>query len=247
MQSSIIPVEVIKNLFRCSLWSLMFLATAICVRAQSTTPVGTTAVVGKVDNVAVEVKVQGPSAQATPLQVACLFEYTEGDIFNPPALAKELNGMVHLDEAFKGLITELRKSGKFAGHQLETLLITPPPGTIPAKKLLLIGLGNRDSFTSEVMYRVAQVEMREALRLGVSAYSHASDLKDAGVSSVTDEVAGNLVRGAIDAYRTQQYLKTKKASDARPLVKFTLLSGPSFFTDTREGVKKVVDSLQQPS
>ena len=69
------------------------------------------------------------------MQIVCLFEYTEGDIFNPPALPKELNGMVHVDEALHGLITELRKSRKFSGYRYETLLIDPPANTIPAKKL----------------------------------------------------------------------------------------------------------------
>jgi hypothetical protein len=73
--------------------------------------------------------VQGPSTEITSLQVACVFEYTEGDIFNsPPALPAAANGMVHLDHDLNGIITELRKSGKFSGHALETLLITPPPG-----------------------------------------------------------------------------------------------------------------------
>jgi hypothetical protein len=40
--------------------------------------------------------VQGPSGQETPLQVACLFEYVEGDITTPPALPAALNGMLHL-------------------------------------------------------------------------------------------------------------------------------------------------------
>jgi hypothetical protein len=63
-----------------------------------------------------------------------LFEYTDGDIFNPPALPKDLNGMVHVDEAMHGLITIIRKDGKFLGYRYETLLIDPPTNTISAKK-----------------------------------------------------------------------------------------------------------------
>ena len=104
------------------------------------TTIGTSIIWGKVDAVDIEGMVQGPSTEKTALQVACVFEYTEGDIFkSPPALPAEVNGMVHLDNALNGLITELRKCGRFAGHAFETLLITPPHGTIAAKKLLLIG------------------------------------------------------------------------------------------------------------
>ena len=80
---------------------------------------------------------QSPSAQETPLQIVCLFEYTEGDIFNsPPALPKELNGMVHVDEALHGLITELRKTNKFEGKFLETLLDYPTRKHHFSKKII---------------------------------------------------------------------------------------------------------------
>ncbi|WP_460836754.1 M17 family peptidase N-terminal domain-containing protein, partial [Massilia agri] len=142
---------------------------------------GSTTTWGKVDGVAINGLVQGPSAAKADLQVACVFEYTEGDIFNPPALPANLNGMVHLDDALKGIITELRKTGKFTGHSLETLLITPPKGTLASRQLLLIGLGDRNKFTPDLMISVGSTAMREALRLGVSDYSFASDIKDAGI------------------------------------------------------------------
>ena len=79
--------------------------------------------------------------------------------------------------------------------------------------------------------------MREALRLGVSSYSHASDLKDAGIDSPTSEVAQNVVRGALEAYETELYLKSKHASVIKPITKLTLLAGPAFFTPSVEAIK----------
>jgi len=151
--------------------------------------------------------------------------------------------MVHVDEALKGLITDLRKSQKFQGRAYETLLITPAIHTIAAKKLLLIGLGDRHDFKPEIMQMIGVIGMREALRLGVSSYSHASDLKDAGIDSPTGEVAGNVVKGAIGAYQTQQYLKEKNASDPLTVTKVTLLTGPAYFEDSKEGIKKVMSSF----
>jgi hypothetical protein len=136
-----------------------------------------------------------------------------------------------------GLITDLRKSGKFAGHSLETLLITPPKGSIPAQKLLLIGLGNRNEFTPEIMTNVGRVGMREALRLGVSSYSHASDLKDGGINSPTGTVAANVVKGALEAYETEEYLVNKKLTTHKPLIKVTLLAGQAFFTPSGDAIK----------
>lgn len=176
-----------------------------------TITVGTSKVWGKVDGILIEGLVQGPSSASTELQVACVFEYTEGDIYkSPPALAPELNGMVHLDEALKGQITEIRKTGRFTGQAFETLLVTPPAGTMKAGKLLLIGLGDRNKFSPELMISIGRVAMREALTLGVNNFAFASDLKDAGIDSPTALVAGNVTRGIIEAYRTQNYLKAKK-------------------------------------
>jgi len=213
--------------------------------AQTTTAIGTAKVWGTVDGVAIEGVVQGPSAQVSDLQIACVFEYTEGDIFNtPPALPPALNGLVHLDQDTKGLLTEIRKSGKFLGHANETLLITPPKGTIGAKHLLLIGLGDRNKFTPELMTGVGSVAMREALRLGVSNFSFASDLKDAGIDSPTALVAGNVVKGIFEAYRTQTWLKAKNMATFKPVAKVVLLAGPAFFTTAGEGIQKAISAIK---
>lgn len=229
--------------------SFLFLFSAASTFSLPSEPlplINTSDTLGRVDGVEIEAVVQSPSAQKTPLQVICLFEYLEGDIFNsPPALPKELNGMVHVDNALHGLITELRKSNKFEGKFLETLLIVAPENTVPAKKLLLIGLGNRKYFKPEMMRLVGLTGMREALRLEVASYSHASDLKDAGISSPTADVAGYVIQGAIDAYRTQMYLKKQNASEALSVTKISLLTGPAYFEDSKQGVKKVIAALSR--
>ncbi|BAV06482.1 Cytosol aminopeptidase family, N-terminal domain [Filimonas lacunae] len=212
--------------------------------AVKTTAIGTTKVWGTVDGMAIAGLVQGPSAAEAPLQVACVFEYTEGDIFNaPPALPAPLNGMVHLDHALQGQITEIRKSGKFAGHAFETLLITPPAGALKAQRLLLIGLGNRNAFNADLMTSVGAVALREALNLGVTSFSFASDIKDAGIDSPTALVAGNVTKGIIQAYRTQQYLKSKNLATYKPVTKVILLAGPAFFTTAGEGIKEAIASF----
>ncbi len=205
--------------------------------------IGAIAKLGSVYGVEIETVVQSPSAQETPLQIICIFEYSEGDIYNSPlALPKELNGLVHVDQALKGLITDLRKTKQFKGKLLETLLITTPANSATPKKILLIGLGSRDNFKPEIMRLVGITGMREALRLGVKSYAHASDLKDAGIDSPTAEVAGNVVQGALEAYRTQSYLKEKQASEPLTVTKIMLLAGPAYFEDTQKGIKKVLET-----
>lgn len=214
--------------------------------AQQVAKVGTSKVWGTVDGIAIEGVVQGPSAQVSDLQVACVFEYTEGDIYNsPPALPAELNGLVHLDKDTKGLLTELRKSGKFAGRIHETVLISPPKGMIGGKRLLLIGLGDRNKFSPEIMIGIGSVAMRSALELGVDNFAFASDLKDAGIDSPTALVAGNAVKGILQAYQTQLWLKEKKMSSSKKISKVILLAGPAFFNVAGEGIQDAIKSITE--
>lgn len=210
------------------------------------TAIGTSKIWGTIEGVALEGLVQGPSAAKSELQVACVFEYTEGDIFNsPPALPAQLNGLVHLDDALNYQLTELRKSGKFHGHALETVLLTPAKSDLAAPKLLLIGLGDRNAFNPEIMKQVGSVATREALRLGVSHFSFASDLKDAGIDSPTAKVAGYVTEGIVDAYRSELWFKNQKLTSFKPLKKVTLLAGPAFFEVAGQGINEALSNLKK--
>jgi hypothetical protein len=90
------------------------------------------------------------------------------------------------------------------------------------------------------MISVGSTAKREALRLGISNYSFASDIKDAGIDSPTALVAANVVLGSFEAYRTQTYLKDKKLADYKPLTKITLLAGPAFYNVASEGIKEAI-------
>jgi hypothetical protein len=90
------------------------------------------------------------------------------------------------------------------------------------------------------MTEVGMLGMREALRLGVTSYSHASDLKDSGVDSPTGAVGVNVVKGALDAYKTELYLESKGAAPKTHLLKVTLLSGPSFFSVSGDAIKAYI-------
>lgn len=94
-----------------------------------------------------------------------------------------------------------------------------------AKKLLLIGLGDRNNFTSELMTSVAEVATREALRLGVTNFAFANDLKGAGINAPTALVAGNVVNGIANANRAEIYLKDHNLSKTKKLEKVYVLAG----------------------
>ncbi|SHE98198.1 M17 family peptidase N-terminal domain-containing protein [Chryseobacterium sp. OV279] len=218
---------------------------SLTLTAQNITPVGTSKNWGSVDGISMIGLVQGPSSADTQLQVACVFEYTQNDIHSAQALPANLNGLVHLDDALKGEFTKIRQSGQFKGHSLETILITPLAGSMSAKKLLLIGLGDRNNFSPELMTSVGEVAAREAMRLNVTNFAFASDLKDAGIDSPTALIAGNVVKGIVLANRSETYLKEHQLSHTKKLKKVYLLAGPSFFEVAGGGIQAAIAEVNR--
>jgi hypothetical protein len=75
---------------------------------------------------------------------------------------------------------------------------------------------------------------------GVTYFAFASDLKDAGIDSPTGRVAGNVVKGILEAYRTQRYLLSKRLADYTPITRVTLLAGPAFFDAASRGIQDAI-------
>src|SRR5215470_17427689 len=96
-------------------------------------------VVDAPNQVKIKVRMEGPYTADVPLQVVGYFKYT-------PEGVKRMSGApVELDKHLGGVIGSLRQRGEFIGDDLETILIIPPQGSIPAKALLLIGLGDEST------------------------------------------------------------------------------------------------------
>src|SRR5258706_8853509 len=94
-------------------------------------------------------------------------------------LPKKMSGAhVELDKRLGGVIAALRERGEFVGDQLETILIAPPKNSIPAKALLLVGLGDENSLSLQLMEAVGRVSLREAARLGVTRVAFAPLIRD---------------------------------------------------------------------
>src|SRR5437899_8357377 len=91
------------------------------------------------NKVKVKVRMEGPYTADVPLQVVCYFKYT-------PEGAKKMSGSpVELDKHLGGVIASLRERGEVTGDDLQTILIHAPEGSIKAKALPLIGLGDEQA------------------------------------------------------------------------------------------------------
>src|SRR4051794_30383833 len=152
--------------------------------------------------VTIKVRMEGPYTADVPLQVVCYFKYT-------PEGAKRMSGApVELDKRLGGVIASLRERGEFVGDEGETLLLMPPRGSIKAKALLLVGLGDESALSLGVLERVGRVSLREAARLGVGLVAFAPLIRDQGNSKFTAaDVETAVVHGILLAYDTEKRLQ----------------------------------------
>jgi hypothetical protein len=148
---------------------------------------------------------------------------------------------VELDKELGGVIGSLRERGEFEGDPLETLVIIPPRGSIKAKALLLIGLGEEDTLSLERLERVGRVALREASRLGVRRVAFAPLIRDQGNTKLsTGDVETAVVRGMLLAYDTERRLQDQGLAREWTLEAWEVEAGPAYFDDTVTGVKRAL-------
>src|SRR5437588_13112590 len=154
------------------------------------------------NKVSIKVRMEGPYTADVPLQVVCYFKYT-------PEGAKRMSGApVELDKKLGGVIASLRERGEFVGAELETLYLTPPKNSIKARALLLVGLGNEEALSLQLMERVGRVSLRAASQAGVKRVAFAPLIRDQGNSKLpTGDVALAVVRGMLLAHDTEVRLQ----------------------------------------
>lgn len=177
----------------------------------------------------VTVLVKSPADTQTGLQIFCLFRSSPENTLH--------GSLSEIDEKLHGLLGQIRSPGYFGGELGETILLTPPAGTIAAKRVLIIGLGDASSFTPERMYLVGKIAFREANRLGVAHPFFAPTVLDGGVHTYgTGAVAEQVVRGFRDALAGELLLRGKDAASAPAVMDFTYLAGAAHAADTQKSI-----------
>jgi hypothetical protein len=174
---------------------------------------------------------QSPADTATELQIICLFHSDSSN---------QLHGaLTETNEKLKGMLDKLRKPGLFAGDLGETLLIVSPPGTLAAKRLLIIGLGDSQSFTPERMEVVGSIAYRESNQIGIAHPFFAPTVLDGGVTRFTTaETAQHFIRGFLRAADTEKLLADAGESAGVTVADLTYLAGVKYASVTRDGIAK---------
>jgi hypothetical protein len=129
----------------------------------------------------------------------------------------------------------------FRGELGETILITPPPGGLAATKLLIIGLGDSQTFKPQRMESVGSIVYCESNRLAIAHPFFAPTILDGGVTQYgTGQVSEQFIAGFLRAARTEKILKDAGGAPGQVVQDLTFLAGPTHATDTQQGVEKAI-------
>ena len=114
-----------------------------------------------------------------------------------------------IDKLAGGLLGKLAKSGELTGKTLEFTLVHAPAG-LKAARLLLVGAGKREPFTSATLRKISGAALR---------YLKARSVKNLALlvreGDATEELAQAIVEGALAADFESDKYKTDKKNDKK--------------------------------
>lgn len=127
-----------------------------------------------------------------------------------------------VDAALGGAIREVIAGGDFQGKAEQTAVLYTR-GAIPARRVMLVGLGPRERFDLDVVRRAAAVAAREARKLGVRSYHSVVHGTGAGALLLQDAAQAVVEGTLLGAYRFTE-LKADRADIEPDLEAMTLLA-----------------------
>ncbi len=156
--------------------------------------------------------VQSPAETGTDLQVICLFSSSPTNTLH--------GSLIEMNDKLKGLLERVRSPSLFRGDLGETLLLTPPRNSLGARKLLIVGLGDSETFSPQRMQLVGEIVYTEASRLNVTHPFFAPTILDGGVTKfTTGQISEQVVRGFLRAAEIDKVIKdagTGAGAPSRP-------------------------------
>src|SRR5246500_1904257 len=185
----------------------------------------------------VSVKIIGPYSEPADLQIICLFKHKpSGDTYQ--GAAKDTDQHLH------GLLSALRNRGEFVGELGETFLFTPPSGSIPAKRFMVIGLGDEKDLSLDSVRVVGRVAAREAVRLQAKHVAWAPVIRDEGNTTIdVGEGDRAFIEQLISAYDTEKRLQEQGLAPAFSIEDVVIEAGPTYFESAAKQVEEGIESV----
>jgi len=189
------------------------------------------------DGLKVSIKMIGPYAEPADLQIICLFKHkASGDTYQ--GAAKDT------DEHLHGILSALRNRGEFVGELGETFLFTPPSGSIPAKRFMVIGLGEEKDLSLDSLRVVGRIAAREAVRLNAKHVAWAPVIRDEGNTALDVGEGGRaFIEQMLSAYDTEKRLQTEALAPAFSIEDLVIEAGPTYFDDAAKQVGEGIESM----
>jgi hypothetical protein len=189
------------------------------------------------------VKMVGPYMQAADLQIICLFKHkSSGDTYQGAAITT--------DEHLGGILSALRNRGEFVGELGETFLFTPASGSFPAKRFMVIGLGEEKDLSLNSLRLVGRIAAREAVRLKAKHVAWAPVIRDEGNTTIeVGEGDRAFIEQFLSAYDTEKRLQAQGLAPKFSIEDFVIEAGPSYFDSAvkhvGEGIASITSELGQ--
>ena len=189
------------------------------------------------DGLKVSIKMIGPYTEPADLQIICLFKHkASGDTYQ--GAAKDT------DEHLHGILSALRNRGEFVGELGETFLFTPPSGSIPAKRFMVIGLGEEKDLSLDSLRVVGRIAAREAVRLNAKHVAWAPVIRDEGNTALDVGEGGRaFIEQMLSAYDTEKRLQAEALAPAFSVEDLVIEAGPTYFVDAAKQVGEGIESM----
>jgi leucyl aminopeptidase len=115
-----------------------------------------------------------------------------------------------LDQALGGQLAMLRTRGDLRGTVGEAVLFFPPPGSVGAERLLLVGVGKASELTAERLRRAAGSAAKQAAKVRAASLAFALPASVIAGRVAARAVAEGLVLGSYD------FAELKSPDDKKP-------------------------------
>lgn len=187
--------------------------------------------------VQMSIKMVGPFMQDADLQIICLFKHKPaGDTYQ--GAAKET------DEKLGGILSALRNRGEFVGERGETFLFNPPKDSIPAKRFMVIGLGDEKDLSLDTLRVVGRIAAREAVRLKARHVAWAPVIRDEGNTTIeVGEGDRAFTEQFLSAYDTEKRLQAQGLEPKFSIESLVIEAGSSYFDSAVKQVGEGIDSI----
>jgi hypothetical protein len=187
--------------------------------------------------VQLSIKMIGPYTQDADLQIICLFKHkNSGDTYQGAAKAT--------DQHLNGLLSGLRNRGEFVGELGETILFTPAKDSIPAKRFMVIGLGDETTLSLDSLRVVGRIAAREAVRLKAKHVAWAPVIRDEGNSTIEVGLGDRtFTEQFLSAYDTEKRLQAQGLEPKFIIESLTIEAGPAYFDSAVKQVGEGIDYI----